>query len=350
MILSFYDKNFKGLQLNASLVVDTSNYSLIRRGVDLDELSCVCEPFTENIQPVFIVIKNDLGNYIYGSLAGIPQLTTENKTKITGSDLKTMLKSDVLINFNSFSGNTVNDLFVFVFSQWNAQVNQASFACELIFNDNVGTVPLKDMTPEKEIKVIDAWADLFVPYLKFYNLYMTSDIDIVGKKIIFRVGKSMAKNLNIRLWEFGIYDYGKWVADVNEAQGIVLITSNGQQYAGAKWILTSQNAITTNPQNRDIYPIKRRIVLKEAEDVNGLPEMLNEASGEALKTLCDSLFNENVELPGVAADFETKFSIYVRRGDKTPYKELPCGELHYNASGLIKAQAGYRFTGLQFIE
>lgn len=206
------------------------------------------------------------------------------------------------------------------------------------------------MTPEKEIKVIDAWEDLFVPYLKFYNLYMTSDIDIVGKKIIFRVGKSMAKNLNIRLWEFGIYDYGKWVADVNEAQGVVLITSSGQQYVGAKWILTSQNAITTNPQNRDIYPIKRRIVLKEAEDITELLEMLNEASKEALKALCDSLFNENVELPGVTADFETKFSIYVRRGDKTPYKELPCGELHYNASGLIKAQAGYRFTGLQFIE
>ena len=32
-----------------------------------------------------------------------------------------------------------------------------------------------------------------------------------------------------------------------------------------------------------------------------------------------------------------------------PYKFLPCGELHYDASGLTKVQIGYRYTGVQFI-
>ena len=87
MIVSFYDENFKGLQDNASLVVDNGSYSLIRRAVDLDELKCTCEAFRENIQPTFVVVKNDRGNYVYGALAGIPQLTEDNKTKITASDI-----------------------------------------------------------------------------------------------------------------------------------------------------------------------------------------------------------------------------------------------------------------------
>ena len=50
MIISFYDKNFKGLQNNAALVVDSSSFSLVRRAVDCDDLRCRCEAFTENIQ------------------------------------------------------------------------------------------------------------------------------------------------------------------------------------------------------------------------------------------------------------------------------------------------------------
>ena len=351
MILSFLDKDFKGLQSNASLVIDVSSYSLIRRGVDLDELSCTCEPFTENIQPTFIVVKNDIGNYIYSCLAGIPELTAENKTKITGSDLKTMFKSDVVLNFANLSQSTVNTLFYYVFNQWARQVNQNYFICQLSFDDDVGTIPLSDLTVGDEQGVYDVWEDIFAPFLKFYNLFMTSEMDIVNKMIVFRVGKSMTKNMNIKLWEFGIYDYGKWVADVNETQGAVLDkTANRITMTDYKWILTSQNAITTNADNRDIFPVKRRVILKETDNTGDVVSLLAEASKEALQTLCESLFNENIELSGINADFNTKFSIYVRRGDKTPYKELPCGELHYDASGLVKVQAGYRFTGLQFIE
>ena len=65
MILTFYDKEFKGLQNNASLVVDTAtnSFALIKRGVEMDSLNCHAEAFTENIQPVFLVLKDDLGRY-----------------------------------------------------------------------------------------------------------------------------------------------------------------------------------------------------------------------------------------------------------------------------------------------
>ena len=121
-------------------------------------------------------------------------------------------------------------------------------------------------------------------------------------------------------------------------------------------------------------PIKRKVILKEMDDTEKLTELLNEVNAEALKTLADSMFKENLEISNeeflqrfetrrdgdiVASNereeqrvremFSTKFSIYVKRGSKVPYKRLPCGELHYNENGLKKIQIGYRFTGLQFI-
>ncbi len=348
MIVSFFNKDFKGLQNNASLVVDNASYSLIRRGVDLDTLTCKCEAFTENIQPTFLVVKNDRGNYIYGCLAGIPQLNSSNQTEITGSDLKTMLKSDVVLNgANAFY--TVNAYLRFVFNAWNIQVNQDSFNCELVFNDNVGDIEFENLKPSSDgYVVVNAWENVFSPYLKYYDLYMTGEIDLVERKVIFQIGKSRRRNLNVKLWEHGIYNYGKWLADVNETQGYVVNKTTGKLIEGFKWILTSQNAITTIPENRDIYPVKRKVVIKETEDETKEVSLLNQANQESLEMLTNSMFNENIEIAGIEANFETRFNIYVNKGEGL-YKSLPCGELHYDAVGLKKIQIGYRFTGIQFL-
>lgn len=337
MIVSFYDKEFKGLQNNASLTVDKASYKLVKRPVELNDLSCTCEPFTENIQPTFLVISDDLGRYVYGSLAGIPLLNEENKTEINGTDLKSMLSSDVILETGTFAN--VNEIITYIFNQWNIQVNQNSFTCELLFNDNVGTVAIKDLTPAYTKEVYNAWEEM-QSYLKVYDLFLDTRIDLVNKKVQFIVGKTMYRKLNIKLWEYGIKNYGKWVADVNECQGYY--NNNGNWTAGYKWILTSQNQITTDESKRDIYPIKRKIFVSE--------EDLATANTEALTTLLDSLYNENIELPttNINADFETRFEVYVNKGEEK-YKDLPCGELHYDASGLIQVQIGYRFTGVDFI-
>jgi hypothetical protein len=353
MIISFFDKNFKGLQNNASLVVDNKSYSLIKRGVELDELKCTCEPFTENIQPTFLIVRNDRGRYVYGSLAGIPELTNERKTNVVGTDLKSMLKSDVILSFGTLT--TVKDMFDYVFGEWDTQVNQGGFDCELEYKQytvegitsGAADIPLTELKHQENGKY-DAWSDIFSPYLKYYGLYMTSRIDLINKKVIFTIGKSMLNDLNIKLWEQGIYDYGKKIADVNECQGYVLLKGENEVYtAGYKWILTSQNAITTNASLRDIFPVKRRLIIKETEDGTKVSELLNEANREALELLCESLYKENITL-SVNGDFETKFNIYVKRGGGL-YKSLPCGELHYDANGLKQLQIGYRFTGLQFL-
>lgn len=348
MIVSFYDKNFKGLQNNASLAVDSQSYSLVKRGVDFDSLSCKCEPFTENIQPTFLIVKNDRGNYVYGCLAGIPALNENNQTEIVGSDLKTMLKSDVVFDL-SLLFEDVNSYLSAVFTEWKEQVNQNSFTARLVFAFEEA-IAFENLEPQGEKPAVyNAWEDLLVPYLKYYGLFMTSEIDLVNKAVVFTVGKSMCNPKGVKLWELGIKNYGKWVATVNETQCIIYNSSTASVAArGYRWILTSQNAITTDAAKRDIFPVKRKVLWKEASDASQISALLAAGNQEALEELTKSMFNENLEISGMEADFQTRFDLYVRRGEEK-YKSLPCGELHYNASGLVKVQAGYRFTGIQFL-
>lgn len=348
MIASFYDKNFKGLQNNASLVISKDSYSLIKRPVEMNTLSCVCEPFTEDIQPTFLVIQDNKGGYVYGCLAGIPLLNENNQTEINGTDLKSMLSSDVILQPTIY--DYVNDYITYIFNQWKEQVNQNSFNVELNFTNNLKKIseekdyrePMTDLQPNTEKDVYNAYDEL-AQYLKFYDLYIEGSIDLINKKVIFTIGRTMFRTLNIRLWEYGIRNYGKWVADINEAQGYY--NNNGVWTAGYKWILTSSNDITTNESLRDIYPIKRTVVVNT--------ESLEKANEESLTELLNSLYNENIDLNAddilqLNANFETKFAIYLKQG-AGKYKDLPCGELQYDATGLIKVQIGYRYSGVDFI-
>ena len=342
MIVSFYDKNFKGLQQNASLTVDKQSYSLVKRPVDINTLSCKCEAFTEDIQPTFLIIKDDRGGYIYGSLAGIPVLNSQNITEVTGTDLKTMLSSDVLLTPGSYP--TVNSYIIYVFEQWKSQVNKGTIPVELVFKDYIGTdtnTPMGDYKPATDTAVYNAWEEI-QSYLKYYNLYMETFIDLINKKVQFIIGRTMYRQLNIKLWEYGIKNYSKWIASVNETVGYYVNEDSNYWQVGSTWILTSGNNITTDSAKRDIYPVKRKIFTST--------KSLREAETQALSELLDAMYNEELTLPttDINPDFETKFSIYLKRGaDK--YKDLPCGELHYDASGLIKCQIGYRFTGAEFI-
>lgn len=336
MIVSFYDEKFKGLQNNASLVVDKNSYSLIKRPIEMNSLTCVCEAFTENIQPTFLVIKDNIGNKVYSSLAGVPLLNSENKTEINGTDLKSMLSSDVILEPTTYS--LVKDYIQYIFNTWKTQ-HQNAFNVELVFKDNV-TDTIGDLKPSTDKAVYNAF-DEIQAYLKFYNLFIDGDIDLINKKVVFTIGKTMFRLMNIKLWEYGLKNYGKFVADVNECQGYFNDGTNWN--AGFKWIMTSNGSITTTESYRDIYPVKRKIFVSK--------EDLLDANTQALTELLNNLYNEDITLNAVdqIPDYETKFAVYVNKGDKQPYKYLPCGELHYNNVGLTKFQIGYRFTGAEFI-
>lgn len=337
MIVSFYDENFNSLSNNASLSVETKTYKLIKRPIELNDLSCVCEAFTEDIQPTFVVIKNNRGQYVYGSLAGIPEINNKNQTTITGTDLKNILSSDIIIEPSTYS--TVNDYISYLFTTYSSQVSQP-FTINLVFKSSVGSVTMDSsyLYPATDKRVVNCLEEI-QSYLKAYDLYIDSEIDLINKKVKFYIGKTMLNDTNIKLWEYGINNYGKWVANTNECIGYYIDNNNTWTPATA-WILTKSNQITTDTNLRDMFPVRKKIVTST--------ESLLQATMDSLTELINSMYNENIEINAttISPDFETNFIVYVSRGDLNPYKNLPCGELEYNESGLVRFQIGYRYSNI----
>lgn len=351
MIISFYNKDFEALQNNASLLIDRNNFNLVKRPVELNDFTCSCEAFTENIQPTFIVVKDDIGRSrkpLYASLAGVPILNKNNQTEINGTDLKTLFSSDVILQYKK-EIITVGQVFDYILSEWNKQVNRDSIKCVFNYLDDVENIILTDLTPSATKEVYNA-LDEIQTYLKYYGLYIDSTIDLKDKQVVFTIGQMMkeSKVQNIKLWEYGIRNYGKWLADVNETQGY-----DSELNDGIKWILTKDNEITIEEAKRDLYPIKRRIFVNDD---------ITEANKEALAELLNARYNEDLEIStqNIQSDFETTFAIYVSKGEGL-YKKLPCGELKYNSKSytydkdlniVVKPYAvkiGFRYIGVDFI-
>lgn len=352
MIVSFYDKDFNGLLNNASLRVDNDSYKLIKRPVELNELTCTCEAFTEDINPTFLVISDARGRYVYGSLAGVPVLNSKNKTEINGTDIKSMLSSEVTLHtISSDYFGIVNEAIDYIFDQWDREVNQGSFKYKLIYTKDVGYVYIKDLVPFYPFGKYNVLEEL-QSLLRYYKLYLDTKLDLVNGEIQFIIGRTMLEPVDVKLWEYGVKNYGKWIADVNECQGYFVETKDGAEnwlivdndgVPTIKWILTASGNVTTDPNKRDIYPIKRKIVSSS--------ESMTDANMLALETLLESQYNEDIELQAtdIKPTFETRFDVYVTRGSAEPYKKLPCGELQYDTSGLVKFKIGYRYTGVNFI-
>lgn len=339
MIISFYDKNFIALQDNASLNV--GKWELRRKAVDYDDFSLTSEAFYEDVNPCFVIMKDDYGRYKYGAFAGIPQLNNDNQTELQASDLKTIFNNEVLIKFGSYEylDLMLSDLF----TEFNSQVMQGSFELDIDLTD-LSEIELTDLVPSTELKVYNVFEDILVPYMKYYNCYMESRIDLVNKKLIFTMQRTNKKTLNLNLWDFGIKNYGKWVSSLNEARCVVSV--NGSLNYGSQYILLSDNAITTNATLRDLYPIKKTIILKETEDENEKINLIVEGNIEALQKLVEARYNESIEFnPAniasyVQADFSCQFNVFAKK--KALYKTLPLGEISENQNGEKLLKVGYK--------
>ena len=349
MIITFYDKDFNPLQDNASLNV--GEWQLVKRAVDFDDFTATCEPFLERINPTFVVMKDDFGRYKYGAFAGIPELDAENKTNLQASDLKTIFNSELLVDSSVLSSSYyyVKDYLIALFEAVKTQVIKDSFNIELDVS-NISNLPVSDLKPSNNLKVYSIWEDCIVPYLKYYDLYMTSFISVAQKKITYKVGYAKDRVLPLRLWEFGIKNYGKYIASVNECQCIVSV--NGIKTYGSNYILLSDNSITTNSSLRNLYPIKRKVILKVTDDTSEITPLRTEGNVEALKELVEARYQETftINTSGLKqyeeADFGVAFNVYTERG--TFYKQLPLGQIIESSNNEKQLKIGYKPDDIVF--
>lgn len=344
MFITFYDKDFKALQNNASLNV--GSYTIKRRAVDFDDFTCISEPFIEDVNPTFVVFSDDRGRYSYGAFAGIPTLDKNNQTSLQASDLKTVFNNEIVISFSTFT--YLKDYFSKVLTEF---INQVEPGFNIEFEQSrISDIIMTDLLPPSEFKVYSIWEELLLPYLKYYDCYMESRLDKANKKVIFTIGKINARTVALRLWEFGIKNFGKAVVSVNETVGVVKL-NEGLHYT-SNYILRADNTITLEKENRDLYPVKKKIYYKEIDDETKLLETLAEVRVEALKGLVEARYLERLEInPNKIESFEnasfsTQFALYTEKGKF--YKNLPLGEIIESDKGDKKLVIGYKPSNIEF--
>lgn len=351
MIMSFYDRDFVPIKNNASFVIDNASYRLTKKPIDLNEFSCVCEPFTEDVQPTFCVVKDNRGRYIYGALAGVIEINDKNQSVINGTDLKTLLDIDLLIDISGQNFTTVNQYFRFLFDNMDFKIIGMidNMGRILKFDDNMGNVNLTYLYPGSDTEdkqfVVNVLTELQT-YAKYYDLYIDPVIEITTGATIFNIGRTMSEPKNIKLWEKGIHNYGKHI--LGTIQYLAFYNDNGNYDMSNVWTLLDDNTITSNQNITSVErsPLKRRIVVstKSTED----------ADKEAISALLDEKYKEDIELPvdiisNESHSFKDKYIIWRNKGDNKPYTELPCGALYYNSNGLYKYKIGYRYTDINYI-
>ena len=345
--ITFYDKDFGALQNNSSLEVGI--WTLRRKANDFDDFNVESEAFIENINPTFVIMKDERGRYKYGAFAGIPQLTNENKTNVQASDLKTIFNNNVLLQFGTYF--KLKNMFAYMFTEFDKQVIQGYFNVFFDLSD-IADIEMDILVPDTSMKVYNLWDDILQKYMKYYNLFMDSKIDLSNKSIVYRIARTNKTKKGLGLWKINIKNYGKWIASVNEAYAVV--NNNGKLTYSPTYILNSQNEIgTTDKITRDLFPIKNNIVLKETDDSTEIQTLLEEGIEECLTTLIDARYNEDIEFNTVYLNgnnleetdykndyFDTTYAVYIKAGEF--YKNLPIGELYENQNGEKKIKLGYK--------
>ena len=208
----------------------------------------------------------------------------------------------------------------------------------------IAGISMDNLKPDNTLKSYNVWEDCIVPYLKYYNIFIETSLNIKQKRIIFTLKRCNDKTYPLRLWEYNIRNYGKYISSVNETQGMVIYNNNITY--GFIWILTADNSITTTAANRDLYPIKRKLVIKETEDSSEITKLLNEANVEALKILVEARYQESFTI-NIDNDqrydninFDVQFRIFSERG--VFYKMLPLGEIIEDSKGKRTLKIGYK--------
>lgn len=346
MIISFYDKNFKALQNNASLNV--GEWNLTRRVVDFDDFNAISEAFVEDVNPTFIIMSDDFGRYKYGAFAGVPSLQENNQSIIQASDLKTIFNNEIMFLFNCEETDTLKDVFDNILNEVKTQIIQGTLNIE--FDTlNLENIDLDILKPSAiEFEVYNVWTDLLVPYLKFYNIFIDTKIDLRNKKIIFTFLNAKSQIKTLKLFEVQ-NEYEKQISSINDCQAIVQI---GSQFVYSnKYLLLSNNDITIDESKRDILPVKNKIVLKTTENVADVEKLLLEGIEECLTTLIEARYSETIKIKVSDTFFEkdefgVSYDIFIKKGQF--YKNIPIGQIYENFKGVKTITIGYKADDVTF--
>jgi len=314
MFLSLYDKNFRTINNNSSLIVES--YNLKKRAYDLNEFNAICESVSLSAEPMFAMMKTKEGDNYYDLLSPLIIRNENNKSKVVGRDLYAVFNTECIIDF-TVKQLSVNALIQFIYNSWKA-FDSSGFNTNL----DLSQINIIDTVYQPSEKSVYNVKDLLTKTMKNYGLFLSSKINLQSKTLDFVIRSQKEITKKIRLEDFNITDFNKYQPETNTA-----IAMNSDLSIRHNWYLKQDNSITTQSALRDIFPTATKIFT--ADDIN-------QADFEAVSELGENRFQEEIPINIVydynrlsLVDFNTSFEVYYQ--DKF-YKVLPVGEIIDNGT------------------
>lgn len=340
MYFVLYDRFLKSIGETYLL----ESWARTQRAVDFDELRIVGEEIPQNANPFLVVINDRQGKQMFSGLASTPIIDNNaKKSTLTLKDYLTLFNSEVIVDWDSFSGTTVASLIDFVFNTWK---NQIDVGLENIICDTSAIIDialdteLYNFTGKENVLAYTLIADA----INYYNLYNENKLDLKNETLTFYFKKSDVNSISIRLSDFGIKSIEKSFGDYNRATVYSSTFVKNQE-----WALSENNNIVKLPTQYDIiYPAKNRNFI--AKDTT--QQAINDAVYEAVMGLAENRYQENIDLDAqryksvidlTNIDFSYIIKVYTNEGE---YKQLPVGEIETDSNGKHIVRLGYRVQEL----
>ena len=354
MYFVLYDRFLKSI--GETYILESWNRT--QRAIDFDEMKIVGAEIPQSANPFLVVINDKQGKQMFSGLASTPAI--DDKTKKTSLSLKdylTLLNSEIIIDWDSFSGSSVAELINFVFTTWKSQIDVG------MGNIICNTSAIADISLDTELynfigKENVLAYNLIADVINYYDLYNETKLDLRDKTLTFYFKKAYLNPLSIRLSDFGINSIEKSFGDYNRATVYSALFEKNQE-----WGLTESNNIVKLPSSEKlVYPAKNRnfIAQEKTEQTKGengetieiKTDGINDAVYDAVMSLAQNRYQENIDLNAqqfksvidlTNIDFSYKINVYTNEGE---YKTLPVGEIETDSKGKHIVRLGHRIQEL----
>lgn len=353
MYFVLYDRFLKSI--GETYILESWNRT--QRATDFDEIKIVGAEIPYSANPFLVVVNDRQGRQMFSGLASTPSI--DDKTKKTSLSLKdylTLLNSEIIVNWDNFTGTTIASYIDFVFNAWKSQIDVGfeTIICDTSrLEEEKLDAEIFDLSGKENVLAYDLIANI----INFHDLYSETKLDLAKKTLTFSFKKANLNPLSIRLSDFGVNAIEKSFGDYNRATVYDYSFEKKQE-----WALTEKNEVkkiydkndeSIVPPTNIIYPAKNRnFIAEEPKEDLTQSQAINDAVYEAVMDLAKNRYQENIDLniqqyksiiDLTNVDFSYIINVYTNEGE---YKTLPVGEIETDSKGTHIIRLGYRVQEL----
>lgn len=339
MFVVLYDKKFKAL--GRWTTYPCSKWSLTRKAVEFDELTCSTRAMENSKNAVYVGLHNDDGSLNYLALCGKPT-TAGGETKIKAVDLRQIFSQKLKIELSRFKqsyNQTVSELFRYLMSL-------PGTLDELGIDYQIDTTDLaeaglswKSNSIVTEDGIANVWKVL-QGCCSWYNCYIESKVDLTVPSITFKV------RVITELVSFKLSDFNQ-VNVVNDSTVTNrVITQKPDGSSKSVWALLSDDTVVSLATAKASYPSQIIYPARvETVEDNDLIEVIK----KGLEILYRNRFQSKVTVDCNCAmgkvltdlDLNAFADIYgYNAADNSTFKRLPVMSISKGDSGSIKVSFG----------